>query len=115
MRSIPDLSTRKIAQNNLLVASTGLSNPFLAHKLFHSTPVVPEADKLFTFQSRAHTSNAKSVDLQAFKFDAVAKSTAKVIDNNRTPTTSADVTALAVLNAAAHAHCQTGNAALKLI
>ena len=107
------MSTRKIAQNNLLVASTKASNHFLAHKLFHSTPVVPESDRLFTFQSRAYTSNAKSIDLQAFKFDGVAESTAKAIASKSTPTTSADITTLAVLNAVAHAQNQTGTAALK--
>lgn len=113
--SIPDLSTRKIAQNNVLVASSEQSNHFLIHKLFHSTPVVPESDRLFTFQSRAYTSNAKSVDLQAFKFEGVAESTANVISNVKGPTTSADITTLAVLNAAAHARNQIGVAALKHI
>jgi signal recognition particle subunit SRP72 len=112
LQSIPDLSTRKIAQNNLLVASSKPSNHFLSHKLFHSTPAVPESDKLFTFQSRPYASNAKSIDLQAFKFEGVAESTAKAISRKNTPTTSADVTTLAVLNAAAHGRNQTGSAAL---
>ena len=76
---------------------------------------MPESDKLFAFQSRAYTSNAKSVDLQAFKFDGVVESTAKAISGSNTPTTSADVTTLAVLNAAARARNQTGSAALEHI
>ena len=115
MRSIPDFSTRKIAQNNLLLVSSKPANHFLNHKLFHSAPLVPESDKLFTYQSRAYTSNTKSVDLQAFKFDGVAESTANAISSKKSPTTSADVTTLAVLNAAAHARNQIGNAALKHI
>jgi signal recognition particle subunit SRP72 len=109
------LSTRKIAQNNLLVASSKPSNHFLTHKLFNSTLVVPESDRLFSFQLRAYASNAKTVDLQAFKFDGVAESTAKAISSKIAPTISADVTTLAVLNAAAHGRNQTGSAALKHI
>jgi signal recognition particle subunit SRP72 len=112
---VPDLSTRKIAHNNLLVASPKPSNPFLTHKAFNLTLGVPESDKLFTFQSRAYECNAKTVDLQAFKHDGVAEATAKAISNCHMPTTSPDVTTLAVLNAAAHGRTQTGSAALKHI
>jgi signal recognition particle subunit SRP72 len=112
VRSVPDLSTRKIAQNNLLVASSKPSNHFLTHKIFNSTLMVPESDKLFTFQSRAYASNTKTVDLQAFKFDGVAESTAKQISSNHAPTSSPDVTTIAVLNAAAHGRNQTGSVAL---
>jgi signal recognition particle subunit SRP72 len=115
LRSIPDLSTRKIAQNNLLVASSKPPNHFLTHKLFNSTLVVPESDRLFSFQLRGYASNAKTVDLQAFKFDGVAESTSKAISSKHAPTTAADVTTLAVLNAAAHGRNQTGSAALKHI
>ena len=55
------------------------------------------------------------MDLQAFKFDGVAESTAKAISSRSNPTTSADITTLAVLNAAAHARNQIGSAALKHI
>lgn len=83
--------------------------------MFHSAVAVPESDKLFSFQSRPYTSNSKAMELQAFKFAGVAQSTAKSIASRRTPTTSPDVTTLAVLNAAAHGRNQTGNAALKRI
>jgi signal recognition particle subunit SRP72 len=53
--------------------------------------------------------------LQAFKFDGVAESTAKAVSNYHMPTTSPDVTTLAVLNAAAHCRNHTGIAALKHI
>ena len=55
------------------------------------------------------------MDLQAFKFDGVAESTAKAISSRSSPTTSPDITTLAVLNAAAHARNQIGSAALKHI
>ncbi len=110
---IPDLSTRMIAQNNTMVSSTQPPNPFLFYKLFNSSLVVPESDKLFKYQSQTYTANSKTVDLQAFKFDGVAASTAKAISNETSSATSPNVTTLAVLNAAAHARNQIRNAALK--
>lgn len=115
LRSIPDPSTRKVAQNNTMLASSSSPNPFLAHKLFNTSMVVPESDKLFNFQSRVYTSNAKTMDLQAFKFEGVASSTAKAIASEVSSPTSASVTTLAVLNAAAHARNQVGKAALRHI
>lgn len=115
LSSIPDISTRKIAQNNIMIASSQSPNPFLVHKLFNSSPMVPESDKLFKYQSRSFTSNAKTIDLQAFKFNGVAAATAKAISIETSATTSANVTTLAVLNAAAHARNQVGNVALKHI
>lgn len=114
-QSISDLSTRKIAQSNLLISSSLPSNPFLAHKIFNSTPVIPDNDKLFSFQSRPLTANSKSLDLQAFKYDGVAVSTALALARHHSPTISPDINSLSVLNAAAHARNEAGNAALKKV
>ena len=113
--SIPDLSTRKIALNNTLISSPESANPFIAHSRFSSTPEIPESDNLFAFQSRPLTSNARSLDLQAFKYDGVAESTARAIANQAMPTTLPHITSLSVLNAAAHARNMNGKAALRLV
>jgi len=112
---IPDLSTRRVAQNNLLAASEKPSNPFLSHKIFHSAPHVPESDKLFDYQSRSLVTNAHTIDLQALKYDGVATSTAKAIARHPSPTASADSNVLSVLNAAAHARCEVGKLGLKQV
>src|SRR6266536_139514 len=72
--SIPDNSTKKIAQNNILTSSTR-TNPYLSHRLFHDIPATSANDKLFDFQSRTSQSNAYTLDLEAFKYSGVAKST----------------------------------------
>jgi signal recognition particle subunit SRP72 len=112
---VPDVSTRNIAQSNLLAASDKPSNPFITHKLFNSAANIPESDRLFSYQSRALTSNARAIDLQTLKFDGVASSTAKEISKHPQPTTSPDVATLSVLNAAAHTKGEVGKAALKQV
>ena len=113
MEDISDLSTRKIGYNNLLTSSERPSSPFVAYKMFNSGPAIPCTDKPFSFQARMLTKNAKTIDLGAFKFDGVAASTAKIISQQRTPTTSPNINTLSVLNAAALARCETGNAAFR--
>ena len=112
---VPDASTRNVAQSNLLAASDKHANPFLTHKLFNSTPTVPDSDKLFSYQLRALHANTGAVDLQSFKYDGVARSTAKKIAKFPQPTTSPAVGAISVLNAAAHAKGEVGKAALTKI
>ena len=115
INKVPDMSTRNIAQSNLLAASDKPSNPFLVHKVFNSTPEIPDTDKLFSYQIRTLHSNARVVDLQSFKFDGVAKSTAKKVSKFPQPSTSPALGALSVLNAAAHAKGEVGKAALKRV
>jgi signal recognition particle subunit SRP72 len=112
---VPDASTRNIAQSNLLAASDKPSNPFLAHKLINSTPPIPDSDKLFSYQLRTLHANKRTVDLQSFKFDGVARSTAKRIAKFPHPATSTAACAISVLNAAAHAKGEVGRAALTKI
>lgn len=109
---VPDASTRNIAQSNLLAAADKPSNPFLAHKLFKSTPPIPDNDKLFSYQIRALHANMRTIEIQSFKFDGVARSTAKRIATFPQPNTSIPACAVSVLNAAAHAKGEVGTAAL---
>lgn len=112
VEKVPDASTRNIAQSNLLAAADKPSNPFLAHKLFNSAPPIPDSDKLFSYQTRTLHANQRTIDLQSFKFDGVARSTAKRIAKFPQPTTSIPGCAVSVLNAAAHAKGEVGINAL---
>jgi signal recognition particle subunit SRP72 len=113
MRSIPELSTRKVGQNNILAASDRNSNPYLQHKLFHSTPKSNDADKLFSFQSRIFNGNSYALDLLVQKFDGVERGTSKVLLHHGSCSTSPDINNLSVFNVAAHCRGETGKTSLK--
>ncbi|KAI9832657.1 MAG: hypothetical protein M1819_004242 [Sarea resinae] len=115
MDDIPDASTRKVAQNNLLTTSAGPENPFLAHRLFHTISKLPKTDQPFTFQSKILHSNSYAIDLISLKFTGVANSTSNYLDEHPSPSISPDVNAVSVINASAHAQCQAGKAGLKEI
>ncbi|KIW19403.1 hypothetical protein PV08_03698 [Exophiala spinifera] len=68
-----DLSTRHIAQNNILLTQE-TENPFLAYKQFHATDKIPPDDKLFSYQNGPLKSNEATLDLRAFKFDGLKSS-----------------------------------------
>ncbi|TKA71863.1 hypothetical protein B0A49_03582 [Cryomyces minteri] len=112
---IPDLSTRYIAQVNHLASSTDSTNPYLSHRLFHSSPKLLNTDRTFAFQSSILHRDAYVMDLQSSKFTGVASSTSTYLSKQPSPTTSADVNSISVLNAAAHARNTSGKAALKEI
>lgn len=112
--SLPDISTRKVAQSTLL-ALQSISNPFQLHKTFNSTPETVGSDKLFSFQSVLHDSNRYAVDLLASKFDGVERSTSKAIKERPETKTSSSIVSLSVLNAASQARGATGKAAIKAI
>ena len=111
---IPDLSTRQIAQNNKLAATPSLPNPYLSHRLFHSTERLPKTDHLFKLQAERMQQNGLALDLLASKFNGVVKTTSRLI-SEATPTTSAHINNIAVLNAAAHAQSQLAKVGLKRI
>ncbi len=111
--SVADIATKQIAQHNLLVKSEGPSNPYLAHKVLDNGARFHDDDKPFRFQQRILDANLKAVDLQALKFDGVTRSTSKVLKSQQSPPTSAELTSLGVLNAAAHARGEDGKSALK--
>ena len=109
--AIADLSTRAIAQSNKLMTASNISNPFLAHKTFNSTPRLPPSDQLFSYQSIPYASNKRTVDVQALKFDGMRK-----------PAISKDSSAVSpeallssVFSAAAHARNEVSRAAIKKV
>ncbi|KAK5016512.1 Signal recognition particle subunit SRP72, partial [Cryomyces antarcticus] len=110
---IPDLSTRYIARVNHLASSTDSTNPYLSHRLFHSSPKLLNTDRTFAFQSSILHRDAHVMDLQSSKFTGVASSTSTCLSKQPSPTISADVSLISVLNAAAHAQNASGRAALK--
>ena len=110
----PDLSTRKVGQNNLLLAYA-VKNPFLAHQTFHSTPKIPPGDKLFSYQSTSLESNRRTIDLQTFKFDGIAASTAKTLKAHTGPSLSSEVLLASYFNASAQAKNESGRAAVRNI
>ncbi|KEF56683.1 uncharacterized protein A1O9_06872 [Exophiala aquamarina CBS 119918] len=109
-----DLSTRKIGESNILMASS-LDNPFAAHKAFNSVKEVPHDDRLFSYQSVPLESNQTALDLQSFKFDGIISATSKVISKHRAPTLSSAAVLASQFNASAHAMTKTGKAAIKRI
>ncbi|PGH29414.1 signal recognition particle subunit SRP72 [[Emmonsia] crescens] len=109
---IPEISTKKIAQNNILLTSQE-SNPYILHKQFHQIPTSTDGDKLFSFQNRTLTGNSYVVDLLVRKFDGIARSTEKALSQHPAPTTSPDINTLSVYNIAAHVRDGSGKACLK--
>jgi signal recognition particle subunit SRP72 len=114
--SIKELSTRYIAQVNTIAASKEHSNPYLSHRLFHSSPRPPMTDQHFSFQSNILRQDEYVISLLSQKVAGVASSTEKVISASPSPSLSPAVNMAAVLNAAAHArNAETEKAALKEI
>ncbi|KAI9780084.1 MAG: Signal recognition particle core component [Geoglossum umbratile] len=115
IENIPEASTRRIAQNNSLIATEQPTNPYLAHRIFHSSPLMPKTGKPFEFQSSLLRRNNYTMELVSLKYAGVVKSTARYLSEHTSPTISADVNSISVLNAAAHARVQIGKAGLKKI
>ena len=113
MDRIPDLSTRQVAQVNKLVAISSSSNPYLAHRLFHSLVPLPVTHKFFQFQADWKNQCQMVLDLQSSKYTSVTNATAKALANNPSPTASANLNTISVINAAAHAQNQLGKWGLK--
>ena len=114
MTRIPDLSTRQIAQNNMLATDTKNPNPYMNHRLFHSAGQLPKTDNLFRYQAEKIKENDLALNLQISKFKGVISSSTKILSESPT-TPSSHVNSISVLNAAAHAQCQLGKMGIKEI
>ncbi|KAF6234592.1 hypothetical protein HO173_007218 [Letharia columbiana] len=114
LEEIPDLSTRQIAKNNKLALSSPSSNPYLSHRLFHSTEKPPKTDNLFRLQAERMQQNGLALDLLASKSNGVIKATGNILSNS-IPTLSSHINNISVLNAAAHAQSQLAKLGLKQI
>ncbi|TVY30788.1 Signal recognition particle subunit [Lachnellula hyalina] len=111
---VPEPPTKVIAQNNQL-AATPSENPFMTQRIFDSVPSLAHGEKHFRHQASILERNRYTIDLQSLKYSGVAFSTASIITKAPSPTTSSFVSTLTVLNAAAHAKCETGKASIKQI
>jgi len=115
-RSIKDLSVRYIAQVNSIAASKEHSNPYLSHRLFHSSPEPPVTNKHFSFQENLLQQDEYVISLLSQKTAGVASTTEKVIKASPSPSLSPAVNMAGVINAAAHTrNAETEKAALKEI
>lgn len=114
--SIKDLAVRYIAQVNSIAASKEHSNPYLSHRLFHSSPKPPVTNQHFSFQANILQQDEYVISLLSQKTAGVASSTEKVIAASPAPSLSPAVNMAGVINAAAHSHnAETEKAALKEI
>ena len=115
-RSIKDLAVRYIAQVNSIAASKEHSNPYLSHRLFHSSPKPPVTNQHFSFQANILQQDEYVISLLSQKTSGVASSTEKVIKASPSPSLSPAVNMAGVINAAAHTrNAESEKVALKEI
>jgi signal recognition particle subunit SRP72 len=110
-----DLSTKHVATVNSLAAAKETANPYLAHRMFHSSPQLPKNDLPFNYQLDILRQNELVIDLLSLKYPGVARSTAEFLSSHPSPSVSSSVNSISVLNAAANAHGEAGKASLKAI
>nr|POE59297.1 signal recognition particle subunit srp72 [Quercus suber] len=115
IKSIPDATTRFIAEVNGIAILPDIENPYLAHKLVSRNTSKFGPDHPFQYQSDALERSRWAADLQILKFDGSATSTARAIAKQNSPNLEAFTNSLSVVNAAAHAKNGTGRQALKHI
>ena len=113
--SIPELSTKRIARNNITLARQTAVNPYVLYKSLHETPEAVDNDRLFAFQDNTLTGNSHAADLLVQKYEGMIRSTAKALSKSSCPSTEASTNLLSVYNAAAHAQGETGSKGLKQI
>ncbi|KAE8392008.1 hypothetical protein BDV23DRAFT_59259 [Aspergillus alliaceus] len=115
VNDIPELSTKRVAVNNITLVRDTTTNPFALYKSLHATPVSTNNDRLFNHQDNIVTGNVHSADLLVQKYDGIIRSTSKALSQAPCPSAKPSVNLLSVYNAAAHARGQTGTPALKAI
>ncbi|KAL4788285.1 hypothetical protein BJX76DRAFT_316048 [Aspergillus varians] len=115
VKEIPELSTRRIGQNNATIARGTVANPYALYKALHEVPDSMDNDKLFDCQYNVITGNLHAVNLLVHKYDGIIRSTSKALSRAPYPSTEASTNLLSVYNVAAHAKGETGTPALKAI
>ncbi|KAJ5513141.1 hypothetical protein N7463_002693, partial [Penicillium fimorum] len=115
VENITELSTKKIARNNIVLARPTAVNPYILYKALHDTPDATNNDRLFEFQDRDLIGNSHAADLLVQKYDGIIRSTTKAQSKCPSPSTDAIPNLLSVYNAAAHAQGETGPKALHKI
>ncbi|KAL2870837.1 signal recognition particle subunit SRP72 [Aspergillus lucknowensis] len=115
IKEIPELSTRKVGQNNVTIARGTAANPYALYKALHEIPDSTDNDRLFDYQNTIITGNLHAVDLLVHKYDGIIRSTSKALSRAPYPSTEASTSLLSVYNVAAHAKGGTGSSTLKAI
>lgn len=115
VNDITELSTKRVAVNNIALVRDTTTNPFALYKSLHATPVSTNNDRLFDHQDNIVTGNVHSADLLVQKYDGIIRSTSKALSQAPCPSAKPSVNLLSVYNAAARARGQTGTLALKAI
>ncbi|KAB8072936.1 hypothetical protein BDV29DRAFT_158058 [Aspergillus leporis] len=115
VNDIPELSTKRIAQNNVTLVRDTTTNPYALYKSLHATPVSVDNDRLFDHQDNIVTGNVHAADLLVQKYDGIIRSASKALSQAPYPSAKPSINLLSVYNAAAHARGQTGTPALKAI
>ncbi|KAJ5700957.1 hypothetical protein N7493_012003 [Penicillium malachiteum] len=113
--NISELSTKRIARNNIVLARQTEVNPYLLYKSLHETPEAVNNDRLFGFQDNTLLGNSHAADLLVQKYDGMIRSTAKGLSKSSYPSAEASTNLLSVYNAAGHAQGQAGPKGLKQI
>jgi signal recognition particle subunit SRP72 len=88
-------------------------NPYLVERRFSTLTARKTHAKLFQHQSEILQRNRLAVDLQVLKRDGVKRRTDALLAEAQHPTTSANLSILSVLNAAASSQGTTGKQLLK--
>ncbi|KAI9931274.1 hypothetical protein ASPWEDRAFT_229844 [Aspergillus wentii DTO 134E9] len=115
VNDISELSTKKIAKNNIQLFRNATANPYVLYKGFHETPDSTDSDKLFDFQNNIMVGNSHALDLLVRKYDGIIRSTSDVLSKSPCPSAEPSVNLHSVFNSAAHAQGESGTKALKQI
>ncbi|KAB8200358.1 SRP72 RNA-binding domain protein [Aspergillus parasiticus SU-1] len=115
VNDISELSTKRVALNNITLVRDTTTNPYALYKSLHATPVSIDNDKLFDYQDNIVTGNVHAADLLVQKYDGIIRSTSKALSQAPYPSAKPNVNLLSVYNAAAHARGQAGTPALRAI
>lgn len=109
-----DARTRKIAESNVLTASTDITNPFMAHKMFNSSSI-PKEERFFANQSAVLSSNERTVQMQSFKYDGLINAARRNLKGDALPSTSSDILLTSMFEAAALARGEVSKAAINKV
>ena len=113
--SVPEAPTKVIAENNALTAMGASGNPYLTQRAFNTVPTLSKSEKLFEHQASIMRRNRYTMELQSQKYIGVAESTAKILSQNPSPTSSSFVNSISALNAASYSHCGISKVSLKQV
>jgi signal recognition particle subunit SRP72 len=105
---INDSDLHIVVENNRTALESAPENPYLLHRKAAVWLDAERNAKLFDYQKEAILRNQLVLDLKVQKTKGVAKRTAKTLSQASLPDTTPNLTAIAVINAAAATHGLAG-------